>query len=75
MKSNANGNRKTEEREIRVKIMQNEVSQPMEVVMIPLVGKVVGNGLVEFDLEALYKAQPEMALGLIEKMKGEQGNQ
>jgi len=75
MKSNANGNSKTEERETKVKIMQNEVGQPMEVVMIPLVGKVVGDSLVEFDLEALYKAQPELALGLIKRMKGEQDNQ
>ena len=75
MKSNANGNSKTEERETSVKIMQNEVGQPMEVAMIPLVGKVVGDSLVEFDLEALYKAQPELALGLIRKMKGEPDNE
>jgi len=74
MKSNANGNSKTEERETKVKIIQNEVGQPMEVVMIPLVGKVVGDSLVEFDLKTLYKAQPELALGLIKRMKGEQDN-
>ncbi len=43
----------------------------MEVVMIPLVGKVIGDSLVEFNLEALYRAQPELALVLIKKMKGE----
>lgn len=75
MKSNANGNSKTEERETSVKIMQNEVGQPMEVAMIPLVGKVASDSLVEFDLEALYKAQPELALGLIRKMKGEPDNE
>jgi len=55
--------------------MQNEVGQPMEVVTIPLVGKVSNDELVEFDLEALYRAQPEIALGLIKSMKGEQDNQ
>ena len=75
MKSNANGNSKTEERETSVKIMQNEVGQPMEVAMIPLVGKVASDSLVEFDLEALYRAQPELALGLIREMKGERDDQ
>ena len=73
MKTNTNG--KTEEKETMVKIMQSEVGQSMEVVKIPLVGKVVGDSLVDFDLEALYKAQPELALGLIRKMKGEPDNE
>jgi hypothetical protein len=49
--------------------MQDEVGQSVDVA-IPLVAKVVNGDLVEFDLEALYKAQPELALGLIRKMKG-----
>jgi len=53
--------------------MANEVSEPMEVVMVPIVGKVVDNGVVEFDLEALYKVDSEPALELIKKMKGEMG--
>jgi len=52
--------------------MANEISKLMEVVMIPIVGKVVDGGM-EFDLEALYKADPELALELIKKMKGETG--
>jgi hypothetical protein len=53
--------------------MANEVSEPMEVVMVPIVGKVGDNGVVEFDLEALYKVDSEPALELIKKMKGETG--
>jgi hypothetical protein len=47
--------------------MANELSQPMEVVAIPVVGKIVDNGVVEFDLEALYKVDGELALEPIKR--------
>jgi len=53
--------------------MVKELSEPMEVVMVPIVGKVGDNGVVEYDLEALYKVDSKPALELIRKMKGETG--
>jgi len=70
MEINPYGTAESTGKDVEVEIMQNEVSRAMEIVMIPIVGR-VDDSLVEFDLEALYKAQPELALGLIRTMKGE----
>ena len=70
MEINPYGTAESTGKDVEVEIMQNEVSRPTGIVTIPIVGR-VDDSLVEFDLEALYKAQPELALGLIRKMKGE----
>lgn len=59
----------------KVKTVQGEVSLATEVVKVPIVGKVVDDSLLEFDLEALQKARPELALKLIGKMKPRPGNE